>query len=53
VDNQTVKAGDVLIEIDARDYDIAVARAGRSRLGGSQRARGTQRRARDVSDRDR
>jgi membrane fusion protein (multidrug efflux system) len=26
-DNQTVKAGDVLVEIDKRDYEIAVARA--------------------------
>ena len=27
VDNQSVKAGDVLVEIDSRDYQIAVSRA--------------------------
>ena len=51
-DNQSVKAGDVLVELDPRDYQLAVARAEADlAVAEAAFARGQQRRAGDVQQR--
>jgi membrane fusion protein (multidrug efflux system) len=51
-DNQAVKAGDGLVELDPRDYELAVARAEADLAVAEAAARGAQRRADHVHQRE-